>query len=154
MRVLIEDKLHKNDFRFVERLLYDQKTHDTAIAEMEAEVQEILSNLFPSATASFVNLAEPKGETVSQPEAWTVKRDENLRVRYLRGRIAERKRHQAAIRAARESLNDVENQLVWLKYDLGKSARDCWRSMGLQKSRFYEMREEVVRKVAKFIGLL
>jgi hypothetical protein len=151
---VIREKIGKHDFRFVEKLLYDYKTHDTAIKEMEAEMQGILENMFPNASASYVDMSEPKGETDSQPEAWTIKRDENLRVRYLRGRIAERKRHKAAIAAARESLDDLENQLVWLKYDLEKTARDCWRSMGLQKSRFYEIREEIVTKVARFIGLI
>ncbi len=151
---MIENKLNKNDFRFVEKLLYDYKTHDTAIAEMEAEIKEILGNLYPSATASFVNLAEPKGEMDSQPEAWTIKRDENLRVKYLRGRIAERKRHQKAIKEARQALDDLESRLVWLFYDLDKTARDCGRSMGLRKTRFYEIREKVVRKVAKFVGVL
>lgn len=151
---MIREKIGKHDFRFVEKLLYDYKTHDTAIKEMEAEMQGILENMFPNASASYVDMSEPKGETDSQPEAWTIKRDENLRVRYLRGRIAERKRHKAAIAAARESLDDLENQLVWLKYDLEKTARDCWRSMGLQKSRFYEIREEIVTKVARFIGLI
>jgi len=148
------EKLQKNDFRFVEKLLYDQKTHDTAIAELEAEMAEILENLLPGGSGSYVDMSEPKGQTDSQPEVWTIKRDENLRVRYLRGRIAERKRHKAAIAEARESLDDLENQLVWLKYDLEKTARDCWRSMGLQKSRFYEIREEIVTKVARFIGLI
>jgi len=151
---VIREKIGKHDFRFVEKLLYDYKTHDTAIKEMEAEMQGILETMFPNASASFVDLSEPKGETDSQPEAWTIKRDENLRVRYLRGRIAERKRHKAAIAEARESLDDLENQLVWLKYDLEKTARDCWRRMGLQKSRFYEIREEIVTKVARFIGLI
>jgi len=148
------DKLQKNDFRFVEKLLYDQKTHDTAIAELEAEMAEILENLLPGGSGSYVDMTTAKGQTDSQPEVWTIKRDENLRVRYLRGRIAERKRHKAAIAEARESLDDLENQLVWLKYDLEKTARDCWRSMGLQKSRFYEIREEIVNKVARFIGLI
>jgi hypothetical protein len=152
---LSKRKLHKNDFRFVEKLLYDYKTHDTAIAELEAEMAEILENLLPGGTGSFVDMTTAKGQPeFTQPEAWTLKRDENLRMRYLKGRIAERKRHQAAIRAARESLDDLENKLVWLKYDLGKSARDCWRSMGLQKSRWYEIREEIVIKVARFIGLV
>ena len=153
--VLIEEKLHKNDFRFVEKLLYDQKTHDTAIAELEAEMAEILENLLPGGTGSFVDMTTAKGQPeFTQPEAWTIKREENLRVRYLKGRIAERKRHQKAIREARQVLDDLENKLVFLFYDLDKTARDCWRSMGLQKSRFYEMREEIVHKVAKFIGLL
>ena len=151
---MIREKISKHDFRFVEKLLYDYKTHDTAIKEMEAELQDILENMFPNASASYVDMSEPKGETDSQPEAWVIKRDENLRVKYLRGRIAERKRHKAAIAAARESLDDMENQLVWLKYDLEKTSRDCWRSMGLQKSRFYEIREEIVTKVARFIGLI
>ncbi len=149
------EKLHKNDFRFVEKLLYDQKTHDTAIAELEAEMAEILENLLPGGTGSYVDMSTAKGQPeFTQPEAWAIKREENLRVRYLRGRIAERKRHQKAIKEARESLDDLENQLVRLFYDLDKTARDCCRTIGLQKSRFYEIREEIVIKVARFIGLI
>jgi len=153
--VQTEEKLQKNDFRFVEKLLYDYKTHDTAIRELEAEMAEILDTLLPGGTGSYVDMSMAKGyKEHTQPEAWTIKRDKNLRIRYLRGRIAERKRHREAIRAARETLDDLENQLVWLKYDLEKTTRDCWRSMGLQKSRFYEIRDEIITKVAKFVGLI
>jgi hypothetical protein len=154
MRKVTEDKLSNRDFAFVERLLYDQKSHDTAIAELEAELTELLDNLLPSSTASFVDMSESKGEMISQPERWAIKRDENLRVKYLRGRIAERKRHKRAISEARTSLSDEENQLVWLKYDLCKSVRDCRRTMHYEKSKIYSMRQDVVHKVAKYLGLV
>lgn len=151
---MTEDKLSNRDFAFVEKLLYEQKSHDTAIAELESELKELLDDLLPSSTASFVDTSKSKGEMISQPERWTIKRDENLRVKFLRGRIAERKRHKRAISEARQSLSDEENQLVWLKYDLCKSVRDCRRTMHYEKSRWYEMRAQVVHKVAKYLGVI
>ena len=149
-----EDKLTGGNFRYVEALLYSQKTHDSAIAELEAELEQLLEDLLPSATASYVDMSEPKGEAESQPEKWTIKRDENLRVKYLKGKIAERKRHRAAVTEARQSLSDEENQFVWLFYDLGKSVRDCRRTMHYEKSKIYQIRQDVVMKVARFLGLI
>lgn len=149
-----EENIIKNDFRFIEKLLYDYKTHATAISELEAELADVLEDLLPSASASYADMSESKGEMESQPEKWTVKRDENLRVKYLRGRITERKRHQAAIAAARESLSDEEEQFVRLFYDLGKSIRDCRRVMHYEKSKMYQMRQDVVKTVAEFLGML
>lgn len=149
-----EDKLTGGNFRYVEALLYSQKTHDSAIAELEAELEQLLEDLLPSATASYVDMSEPKGEADSQPEKWTIKREENVRVKHLRGRIKERKRHKAAISAARQSLSDEENQFVWLFYDLGKSVRDCRRTMHYEKSKIYQIRQGVVKRVAGFLGLI
>ena len=149
--VAVDEKLIKNDFRFVEKLLYQQKTHDSAIAEMEAELEEMV----PDYSSSIIEYSHDKPHRRdSEPERWTIIRNESIRGKYLHGRIAERKRHKKAITEAKKALDDLENQLVYLKYDLEKSSRDCWLTMGLQKSRFYEMREEIVVKVARFLGLI
>ena len=150
-----EDSLTRGNFRYIEALLYAQKTHDTAVAELEAELSEVLEDLLPGGTSSFVDMTEAKGgETDSQPEAWTIKREENLRVKEIRAEIAKRKRRRAAVSAARQSLSDEENQFVRLFYDLDKSMRDCGRTMCYEKSKMYQMRQDVVRKVAAFLGLI
>jgi hypothetical protein len=155
-----EDKLSYNDFRFVESLLYDQKTHDTAIAELEAELTELLDNLLPSSTASFVDMSESKGEAISQPERWAIKRDENLRVKYLRGRIAERKRHKRAISEAMRYLDETECQLVFLRYNEGKPHNYCSKKLNMWDNKewvplraYWRMRKRVLGKVAKFVGI-
>ena len=151
---MAEDKLTRGNFRYVEALLYAQKTHDTAIAELEAQLLEVLDELLPGGSGSYVDMTAAKGDTDSQPENWTIKRDENLRVRELRTEIAKRKRRRAAVSAARQSLSDEENQFVWLFYDLDKSIRDCRRTMHYEKSKMYDMRKEIVKKVAAFLGLI
>ncbi len=142
--------MHDGDFRFVEKLLYQQKTHDTAIAGLEAELEEML----PAYSSSIVRFSHDKHNCQnSQPEAWAIKRTESVRAKEIYSEIKRRRRRQEAIAAAMESLDDLEARLVFLKYHLGKSSRDCWRSMGLQKSRWYEMRREVVGKVAEYLGI-
>lgn len=147
---MTEEELRKYEFRFVERLLYDQKTQDAAIEELEAQLELIM----PRYSTSLVKFShnQPQREE-SQPEEWVIKRNESVLGKYLTGRIAEKKRHKRAISDALECLDDTENQLVHLKYHLEKSSRDCWRSMGLEKSRFYEIRKQVVHKVARYLGL-
>ena len=149
-----EDNLTRGNFRYIEALLYAQKTHDTAIADLEAQLAEVLEDLLPGGSGSYVDMTAAKGDTDSQPEAWTIKREENLRVRELRTEIAKRKRRKAAVSAARQSLSDEENQFVWLFYDLDKSVRDCRRTMHFEKSKMYDMRKEIVGKVAAFMGLI
>ena len=145
------EKIPKSDYRFVEKLLYQQKTHDTAIAELQAE----LDDMMPSASASFVVFDHnPKGSELTQPERIVDKRLYSVRGKYLQEEIARRKRHQRAVSEAMVCLDDLEARLVFLKYHLEKSSRDCCRSMGLQKSRWYEIRTEVVCKVARFLGLV
>lgn len=143
-------KLRDGDFRFVERLLYDQKTHDTAIAELQAE----LDDMIPSASCSVVqfdhNSATPE---LTQPERVVDKRLYSVRGLDIQEEIARRRRHQKAITEAVKALSDTENQLVWLFYHLEKSARESARVMGYEKSRWYELRREVVVKVARFLGL-
>ena len=151
---MTEIELSRGDFRYIEALLYAQKTHDTAIAELEAQLLEVLDELLPGGSGSYVDMTAAKGETDSQPEAWTIKRDENFKVKELRTEIAKRKRRRAAVSAARQSLSDDENQFVWLFYDLDKSVRDCRRTMCYEKSKIYSMRQDVVKKVAQFLGLV
>ena len=148
------EKLTRGNFRYIEALLYAQKTHDTAIADLEEQLLEVLDELLPGGSGSYVDMTAAKGEADSQPEAWTIRRDENIRVKEIRAEIAKRKRRKAAVSAARQSLSDDENQFVWLFYDLDKSMRDCGRTMCYEKSKMYQMRQDVVAKVAAFLGLI
>ena len=144
------EKLPQSDYRFTERLLYQQKTHDTAIAELQAELDDML----PSATASFVAFGHnPKGSELTQPERIADKRLYSVRGKYLQEEIARRRRHQRAVSEAMQTLSDTEAQFVRLYYHLEKSPRDCWRTMGYEKSRWYEIKRGVVCKVARFLGL-
>ena len=153
-------KLKDGDYRFIEKLLYDQKTHKTAIAELEAA----LENVIPSATSSFVTFSRnQKNPKLTEPERIVDKRLHSVKGKYIQGEIKRRRRHQDEIKRRRRhqdaiceamnSLSDVENQLVHLYYDLEKPARECWWTMGYEKSRWYEIKNEIVCKVARFLGL-
>ena len=145
------DKILSGDYRFTEKLLYQQKTHDTAIAELEAELDDML----PSSTSSFVTFGHnQKNPELTEPERIVDKRLYSVRGKYLQEEITRRKRHQKAISEAMQALNDTEAQLVFLYYNLEKTPRDCWRTMGYEKSRWYEIKHEVVCKVARFLGLV
>ena len=144
------EKLPQSDYRFVERLLHQQKTHDTAIAELQAELDDML----PSCSVSVVPLSHGGTKPLTEPERIADKRLHSVRGKYLQEEIARRRRHQRAVSEAMQTLSDTEAQFVWLYYHLEKSPRDCWRTMGYEKSRWYEIKHEVVRKVARYLGLI
>ena len=144
------EKISRSDYGFVERLLYQQKTHDTAIAELQAELDDML----PSCSVSVVPLSYGGTKPLTETERIADKRLYSIKGRYLTEEIARRRRHQKAISEAMKTLSDTENQLVWLYYNLEKSPRDCWRTMGYEKSRWHEIKHEVVCKVARFLGLV
>ena len=147
---MTKKKSFDDGFRKTEALLYIQKTHPTAIAELEAELEDMM----PDYSSSFVKFSHDKPHTKnSEPEEWTIKRNESPRAKDIHRELSRRRRHQKAISEAMKCLDDLENQLVFLKYNLEKSSRDCWLIMGMQKSRWYEIRREVVLKVSRFLGL-
>ena len=145
------EKIPRNDYGFTERLLYQQKTHDTVIAELEAELDDML----PSSTSSYVTFDHnQKNPELTEPERIVDKRLYSVRGKYLQEEIARRKRHKKAISEAMKALSDTEAQLVFLYYNLEKTPRDCWRTMGYERSRWYEIRTETVLKVARFLGMV
>ena len=144
------DKLPSADYRFIERLLYQQKTHDTVIAELQAEMDALM----PSATASVVTFSHNRGASeLTQPERIADKRLYSIKGRYLTEEIARRRRHQKAISEAMKALSDTEAQFVWQYYLLEKAPRDCWRTMGYERTRWYEIKNQTVIKIARYLGL-
>ena len=142
-------KLPQSDYGFVERLLYQQKTHDTAIAELQAELDDML----PSRSVSVVPLSYGGTKPLTEPERIADKRLYSVRGKYLHEEIARRRRHQRAISEAMKALNDIENQLVWPYYHLEKTPRDRWRTMGYERTRWYEIKNQTVIKIARYLGL-
>ena len=143
------DKLRPADYRFVERLLYDQKTHDTAIAEMEAELDDMVS----SCSASIIEGSSSGGEPGSQTEAAVIIRMDSVKGKSLQAKIRDKRRQKKAISEAMKVLTDTECQLVHIKYHLEKSSRECMQIMGYEKSHFYRMKNELVAKIGRFLGL-
>ena len=141
-------------FRQVEKLLYDYKYLDQAIANLEAELEAIM----PQTSTSVVKLGQGSTKTpfdTSQTERWGIKRAESR----LRARLLEKKRHRAAIKAAREQLTDEENTFVWLRYELEKThdeVMEALESRGQPYSRrqYFYMRKRIINKIARYLGLL
>jgi len=149
------DKLRPNDYRYVERLLYDQKTHDTQIALLEEELEEML----PAFSSSVVKFSHDEGMVGdSQPEEWTIIRNESVRAKELHGEIRRRKREKAAVSEALQCMTEEECQFVFLRYQQEKSHSQCARGLHLWDSKekgpsrtYWRMRRKILEKVAKFV---
>lgn len=161
----MEDRLLTDgDIRYIERILYDQHSQDTAIAAMEAEIEEAMASMTEIKSTSYVDMSRSRGtgdDTCTQPESWAIQRTENLRVKYLQGKIAEKKRHREAVSRAMESMNENEARLVCLRYHNHKPHNyiakqlDMW-SYGDRDptSSYWRTRKRVLVKVARYVGIL
>ena len=148
-------ELSQNGFRYTEKLLYEHKKADTAIAELSAEIDKIQA-ILDTIEPNIIHVPDgmPRGTGVeSTTENIVIKKMDNLQVRYLRGRIDEIERHRIAVDKALGYLSDTERELVRVKYEYEYPYKKCLELMGYEKSRWYEMRQEVVKKVASYMGI-
>ena len=136
-------------FRQVEKLLYDYKYLDQAIANLTAELEAIM----PQTSTSVVKLGQGSAKTpfdTSQTERWGIKRAESR----LRIKLQEKRRHKKAIKGAREQLTDDENMFVWLRYDKEKPHEEIWEAMHMSRAQYFRFRKDVIGKIARYMGLL
>ncbi len=150
------ERLTDNEFRYMEKILYDYGTYNTAVKALQAELDAVLAEMLPGAKGASMN-ADPgiisTDEKSSEPEKWTIKRDSNSYVRHLRERIDERRRHNEIVEAALPTLTDQEMTFCRLFYTQGKSVKACAATMHYGARRLYNIRQAVVNKVARFAGV-
>lgn len=137
-------------FRHVEKLLYDYKYLDQAIANLEAELEAIM----PQTTASVVKIgaacAAKSPLDSSQTERWGIKRAESR----LREKLLEKRRHKKAIKAVREQLTDEENTFIWLRYDHEKAHEEIWEALHMSRAQYFRFRKDTIDKIAKHLGIV
>ena len=141
-------------FQQVEKMLYDYKYLDQAIANLEAELEAIL----PQTSTSVIKVGQGSTRTLfdtSQTERYGIKRAESR----LRARLLEKKRHKKAIKAAREQLSDEENTFVWLRYDKEKTHDEIMQAFEDQgqpcsRAQYFRFRKDVIGKIARYVGLV
>ena len=142
----------QNYYKQTERLLYDYKTYDSAIRNLEAE----LENIMPQISTSLLKLGEGSTATpfCSQTEDWAIKRVESPRARRTLKMLAEKKRFRKAIKETRGQLTDEENTFVWMRYDLEKPHQEIWEALHMGRSAYFEFKNKVIEKIARYLGLL
>ena len=153
MTALYRETLSRGGFRFIEKILYEYKTYNTAIAELEAEINKILALDIDYPLKAGNPSSIPSQGTGSPTEHIAIKRAENIHVKYLRNKLEEMQRHKKAIDEAMTYLTDTEKQLIKLFYTLERPARECWKQMHIEKSRWYELRKEIVEKIARYLAV-
>ncbi len=151
-----EARLRDNEFRYIERILYDYVTHGSAIAELQAELDAVLDELLPDPKGP--SMSDTPGimatdEKSSEPERWAIRREQNAYVKHLRERIAERRRHRDIVDAAMGTLTEQEQTFCRLFYNQAKSIKACSSVMHYGARRIYNIRHAVVHKVARFAGV-
>ncbi len=147
--------LNPNDFKLIEKLLYDYPYYNEMIARQTKELDQLLEDLTPNASSSIVTLSYTKGYRAgSEPERWTIKRDEHPRARQLRRELDRNQLHKVTIENSMMRLNKDERQFIELHYFKGKNIKACCREMLYCKSQVYRIRQRVVLNTASFLGII
>ena len=155
-------------FQKTEKILYEYKTFDAAIRVLEAERTRLLGplseDIMPPLGTSVVKLGQGSTKTpfnTSQTERYGIKRAE-ISTRGL-GRVESKllklKRQRDSIREARQTLPEIEQQFVWLKYDLEKTHRETRNALkqitvSMSESTYFRLRQKTLKKIAKFMRVI
>lgn len=139
------EEIPSHVFRYVERELYDYPVHKAALSTVQAEREALRDKLRP--------WPPPEGRREEGPPsdlAETYLQIEALNLRELRAWKNVRR-----IETVFDTLSDEQKKLVELKYWSGKYTNDRMaKELNVGRTKFYEMRYEVVRLFALGYGLL
>ena len=143
MEQLSERKLTRQEFRFVERKLYDYPANKQIIRDYEAQREAILHRTKD-------NDGQPRGSGIGKPTETTA-----IQLALLEQRVRCESFWIRAIEDTMELLSDEDKILVQLKYFEGYLTNDgIMLKMGMSKKRFYRMRDEIITKFARRMTLI
>lgn len=151
MTALYRETLSRSGFRYTEKILYERKTYDTAIKKLEAELNDALEEVTELQAVKMDD--GPRGTGQGSPVETIVMRRNSPQIKYLKNRIDEMQHCQQAIEKALNYMTDTEKLLIKLFYDREKTAMQCYREMHMSKSSWYRMRQEIVSRIAAFLGI-
>lgn len=143
MEQLSERKLTRQEFKFVERKLYDYPANKQIIRDYEAQREAILHRTKD-------NDGQPRGSGIGKPTETTA-----IQLALLEQRVRCESFWIRAIEDTMELLSDEDKMLVQLKYFEGYLTNDgIMLKMGIERNRFYRMRAEIITKFAKRMALI
>lgn len=143
MEQLSERKLTRQEFKFVERKLYDYPANKQIIRDYEAQREAILHRTKD-------NDGQPRGSGIGKPTETTA-----IQLALLEQRVKCEAFWIRAIEDTMELLSDEDKMLVRLKYFEGYLTNDgIMLKMGMSKKRFYRMRDEIITKFARRMALI
>lgn len=143
MEQLSERKLTRQEFKFVERKLYDYPANKQIIRDYEAQREAILHRTKD-------NDGQPRGSGIGKPTETTA-----IQLALLEQRVRCESFWIRAIEDTMELLSDEDKMLVRLKYFEGYLTNDgIMFKMGIDRNRFYRMRAEIITKFAKRMALI
>ena len=148
---MYRETLSRSGFRYTEKILYERKTYDTAIKQLEADLNDALEEITELQAAKIDD--EPHGTGQGSPIETFVMRRDSPQIKYLKNRIEEMKLQQQAIQNAMFYMTDTEKLLIKLFYDREKTPKQCMREMHVAKTTWYEMRRKIVYKIASHLGI-
>jgi len=148
-------KLRDDDARYIKYLLYEQKNQCAKIAKIEDELEEML----PSHSSSLVKFSHDDGQVgISEPEKWTIIRNESVRAKELYSELRKRKRQKEAVSRAMERMDETESQIIFLRYHDEQSHNRVAKAVFMwsenkrnPSNTYWRTHERILNKVARAV---
>lgn len=144
-------------YKRTEGKLYAYPSIEPAIAHLEAQVLLLNCNMVPPRAQTYDRIGPPStGERLTEPEQFTNSRAE--KIGKLKAKIALKKAEKVAIDAALKRLGAEEVDLVqkwyFVDWKLCHPEMKIWMALKICRAEFYVRKNEVITKVAKWLGEL
>ena len=145
------EKLDKQTYRKVEAILYEYKTYDSAIKNLEAEIEEIQPLASKGNFVPAQQTAVAPGDT-SPTEGLAIYRLESKRALKLYSALKKKKARKEAIEEALSYANETERQIFELKYMQEKQHYEIFERLKLTKQGYSNKKDRFISKIAAFLS--
>lgn len=146
-RLDFDEHIPPHVFRFVERELFDYPVHKETVAGYERERADIIGR--------YRQWPPPEGGRAEGIPS-DVTAENVMRLEALDARTHRARRNVEIVESVMRTLDDEQQELVRLKYHEPKhmTNEQVALQMSMGRSRYYELRHEIVRRFALRMGLL
>ena len=147
------EKLDKQTYRKVEAILYEYKTYDSAIKNLQAEIEEIEPLASKENVGPIQQTDVAPGDT-SPTEGLAIYRMESKRALKLHSALKKKKARKEAIEEALRYCDEVERRIFELKYVEERGNKEVIDESALPQRTYNRIKDYFVKKIAVFLGFI
>lgn len=153
------DQVSQNWYKKTEAYLYNYKEWRGRLEVLRAEIEFAVAGLYPAGIASYQEAINRLASSSSTTERYAIARVlEDISMvpngKEMMEELVDLQRRVVRVEAAIKALTPRELELVEMRYFDGLDNLEVCNRLGLSRSPYYDMRAEVVAKLARCMGFL
>ena len=149
----MNEKLDKQTYRKVEAILYEYKTYESAIKNLEAEIEELEPFSRVDEAGAIKQHPAAPGDT-STTEGTVIYRLESKKALKLNAALKKKKARKEAVEACLRELSERQVKIFDLKYNRDYTHEHIAQMLGLFKSQYYIVKDKTIAEFSKYLGFI